>query len=78
MKSPKLILLFLPLVMVMIPLIACSSKSTTSLPTTSLPAATTSAEVKEWSSQPAMQIDTGKQYTATIDTNDGEKNIPIQ
>jgi peptidylprolyl isomerase len=77
MKSLKLLLLFLALVAILVPLMACSSKSTTSLPTTSLPAATTSAEVKEWGSPPAMQIDTGKQYTATIDTNVGDIQVQL-
>jgi peptidylprolyl isomerase len=77
MKSLKLLLLFLALVAILVPLMACSSKSTTSLPTTSLPAATTSAQVKEWSSPPAMQIDTGKQYTATIDTNVGDIQVQL-
>ena len=77
MKYPKLLLLFLALVTMLVPLMACSSKSTTSLPTTSLPASTTSAQVKEWSSPPAMQIDTGKQYTATIDTNVGDIQVQL-
>jgi len=72
MKYPKLLLLFLALVMVMIPLIACSSKSTNSLP-----ASTTSAQVKEWSSPPVMQIDTSKQYTAVIDTNVGDIQVQL-
>jgi Peptidyl-prolyl cis-trans isomerase (rotamase) - cyclophilin family len=75
MKNPKLILLFLTLVMVMVPLIACSSKSPASLPATSMPAATTSAEVKGWGSPPEMQIDTGRQYTATISTNLGDIQV---
>ena len=77
MKSPKLILLFLALVLVMVPLIACSSKSTITLPTTSLPGATTSAEVNEWSSPPAMKIDTSKQYTAIISTNLGDIQVQL-
>ena len=72
MKYPKLLLLFLALVMVMIPLIACSSKSTNSLP-----ASTTSAQVKEWSSPPVMQINTSKQYTAVIDTNVGDIQVQL-
>jgi cyclophilin family peptidyl-prolyl cis-trans isomerase len=82
MKYPKLLLLFLALVAMLVPLMACSSKSTTSLlttnePTSSIPAATTSAQVKEWSSPPAMQIDTSKQYTATIDTNVGDIQVQL-
>jgi len=77
MKSPKLILLFLGLVTVMVPLIACSSKSTTGLLTTSFPAVTTSAEVKEWSSRPAMKIDASKQYTSTISTNLGDIQVQL-
>ena len=72
MKYPKLLLLFLALVAILVPLMACSSKSPTSLP-----AATTSAEVKKWSSPPAMQIDTGKQYMAVIDTNVGDIQVQL-
>ena len=82
MKTPKLLVLFFVIVAMMMPLMACSSKSTTSSlttnqPTSNIPAATTSAQVKEWSSPPAMQIDTSKQYTATIDTNVGDIQVQL-
>jgi len=81
MKAPKLTLLFLVFIALILPIMACSSKSTNSLPTTnlsatSLPPSTISSQVKEWGSPPAMQIDTNKQYTATINTNLG--NIEVQ
>jgi peptidylprolyl isomerase len=81
MKAPKLTLLFLAFIALILPIMACSSKSTNSLPTTnlsatSLPPSTISSQVKEWGSPPAMQIDTNKQYTATINTNLG--NIEVQ
>jgi len=82
MKYPKLLFLFLALVAMLVPLMTCSSKSATSALTTnqstsSIPAATTSGQVKEWSSPPAMQIDTSKQYTATIDTNVGDIQVQL-
>jgi len=82
MKYLKRPLCFLALATVIMPLMACSSKSTTSSLTTSqqtssIPAATTSSQVKEWSSSPAMQIDTSKQYTATINTNVGDIEVQL-
>jgi peptidylprolyl isomerase len=82
MKTPKLFVLFFVIFALMIPLMACASKSTTSSlttnqPTSNIPAATTSYQVKEWSSPPEMQIDTGKQYTATIDTNVGDIQVQL-
>jgi cyclophilin family peptidyl-prolyl cis-trans isomerase len=80
-KTHKLFVSFLALIALMAPLIACSSKSTTSpittnSATTSLPA-TMTAQVKQWSSPPGSQIDTGKQYSATIDTNVGDIQIQL-
>jgi peptidylprolyl isomerase len=82
MKTPKLFVLFFVIFALMIPLMACASKSTTSSlttnqPTSNIPAATTSYQVKEWSSPPEMQIDTSKQYTATIDTNVGDIQVQL-
>ena len=82
MKTQKLFVLFFVIFALMIPLMACASKSTTSSlttnqPTSNIPAATTSYQVKEWSSPPEMQIDTSKQYTATIDTNVGDIQVQL-
>jgi peptidylprolyl isomerase len=76
MKTPKLFVSFLALFALIVPLIACSSKSTTTPIATSLPTMTSTAQVKQWSSPPALQIDTNMQYTATISTNLG--NIQVQ
>jgi len=82
MKYPKILLMFSIIVAIMMTLMACSSKSNTSTPTnnpltTSSLAGTTSAQVKQWSSPPAMQIDTSKQYTATISTNLGTIQVQL-
>jgi peptidylprolyl isomerase len=82
MKTPKLFVSILAIFALMVPLIACSSKSTTSpittsLSATNLPATVSTAQVKQWSSPPAMQIDTSKQYTATISTNIGTIQVQL-
>jgi peptidylprolyl isomerase len=40
-------------------------------------AACNSKTVKQWNSTPAMQIDTSKQYTATINTNLGDIDVEL-
>ena len=82
MKTPKLFVSILAIFALTVPLIACSSKSTmspitTSLSATNLPATVSTAQVKQWSSPPAMQIDTSKQYTATISTNIGTIQVQL-
>lgn len=67
MKTSNRFVLFITLCAVIVPLAACTSK----------PAPTTSAKVNRWSSPPTMQIDTSKQYTATIKTNKGDIEVQL-
>jgi len=70
MKYPKILVILFALFALMMPLLACSSKSSSTV-------TTTSAQVKKWNSPPVMQIDTSKQYTATIKTNLGDITIQL-
>ena len=72
MKYPKWLFLFLASFIMIVPLAACSSKQSTTLPTT-----TATVQTRQWSSPPAMQIDASKQYAATIKTNLGDIDVQL-
>ena len=72
MKYPKWLFLFLASFIMIVPLAACSSKQSTTLPTT-----TATVQTRQWSSPPAMQMDASKQYAATINTNLGDIQVQL-
>jgi cyclophilin family peptidyl-prolyl cis-trans isomerase len=58
------------------PVAAPKAGNPTTVPTTA-PAAGSTAQLKQWTSPPAMTIDPNKKYTAVIKTNEGEMDAEL-